>query len=208
MSRKTDISKILTKGSARKRASLLIYHYTVKESIELGNDHLKPILTDNEAKKLFNSFESEREINIYNSYRQLNQDIIMTLKHLYYTGLQFERDYYKFLYFMESNKEIVEEVKKERSDIANEIGLTHSYRRLLNTYTALKVYAKEMRYTNEYILSELDRYLASVQDVYEYYEVEINGKPITLFFKDIEPDYEGVKEVLLKEFNYNYEREE
>jgi len=35
MSKKIDLSKLLTKGSAKQRASLLIYHYTILEVIDL-----------------------------------------------------------------------------------------------------------------------------------------------------------------------------
>ena len=99
MSKKIDLSKLLTKGSAKQRAALLIYHYTILEAIDIGqNKELKPILTDAEAQAIFNSFKETREIKAYNDYRALNKDFITSIKLLFYTGLQFERDYYKYLY--------------------------------------------------------------------------------------------------------------
>ena len=99
MSKKIDLSKLLTKGSAKQRASLLIYHYTILEVLALykGNDK-KPILTDLEAKAILNSFKDNREIKVYNDYRALHNKILHYVKIFNLTGACFERDYYKYLY--------------------------------------------------------------------------------------------------------------
>jgi len=64
---KKDISKILTQGSIKKRA-LLFFSDLAKQAFED-----KGILTNSERKKLFDSFKTEKEINIYNKYRRIDQ---------------------------------------------------------------------------------------------------------------------------------------
>ena len=205
MSKKIDLSKLLTKGSAKQRAALLIYHYTILESIELGNTELKPILTDAEAQAIFDSFKETREIRAYNDYRALNIDFITTIKHLYYTGLQFERDYYKYLYEKELFKKVEDKKKRNRANLLGEDLLINSYSRFINFFTALKVYAKEKGYTNRYILDNMDKYLEGIQAIYNYYPIETEeGVVLSQSFEDIEPDYEEVQNILLSEFNYQY----
>ena len=205
MSKKIDLSKLLTKGSAKQRAALLIYHYTILESIELGNTELKPILTDAEAQAIFDSFKDAREAKIYNDYRKLNKDFITSIKHLYYTGLQFERDYYKYLYERELLKKVENKSKKNRANLLGESLLIDSYSRFINFFTALKVYAKEKSYTNRYILDNMDKYLEGIQAIYNYYPIETEeGVVLSQSFEDIEPDYEEVQNILLSEFNYQY----
>ena len=205
MSKKIDLSKLLTKGSAKQRAALLIYHYTILESIELGNTELKPILTDAEAQAIFDSFKETREIRAYNDYRALNNDFITTIKHLYYTGLQFERDYYKYLYEKELFKKVEDKKKRNRANLLGEDLLINSYSRFINFFTALKVYAKEKGYTNRYILDNMDKYLEGIQAIYNYYPIETEeGVVLSQSFEDIEPDYEEVQNILLSEFNYQY----
>ena len=209
MSKKIDLSKLLTKGSAKQRAALLIYHYTILEAIDLGqNKELKPILTDAEAQAIFDSFTETREIRAYNDYRALNRDFITTIKHLYYTGLQFERDYYKYLYERELFKNVKDKKQRNRVNLLGEDLLINSYSRFINFFTALKVYAKEKGYTNRYILDNMDKYLEGIQAIYNYYPIETEeGVVLSQSFEDIEPDYEEVQNILLAEFNYQYEYE-
>jgi hypothetical protein len=209
MSRKPDISKLLTKGSAKQRAALLIYHYTILEAIEIGqNKELKPILTDQEAKAIFDSFKDSREAKIYNEYRGLNRDFITTIKHLYYTGLQFERDYYKYLYERQLFKDVKDKKQKNRAYVLSESLLLNSYSRFINFFTALKVYAKERGYTNRYILDNMNTYLEGIQELYNHYPIETEeGVELSQSFEDIEPDYEEVQDILMSEFNYKYEYE-
>jgi len=209
MSRKPDIAKLLTKGSAKQRAALLIYHYTILEAIDIGkNKELKPILTDQEAKAIFDSFKDSREIKIYNEYRRLNIEFITTIRHLYYIGLQFERDYYKYLYERQFFKHIKDKKQKNRAYVLSESLLLDSYSSLINFFTALKVYAKEKGYTNRRILDNMNNYLEGTQELYNHYPVETEeGVELSQSFDEIEPDYEDVQDILMSEFNYKYEYE-
>jgi len=209
MSRKPDIAKLLTKGSAKQRAALLIYHYTIREVIDIGkNKELKPILTDQEAKAIFDSFKGSREIKIYNEYRSLNIEFITTIRHLYYIGLQFERNYYKYLYERQLFKHIKDKKQKNRAYVLSESLLLDSYSRLINFFTALKVYAKEKGYTNRRILDNMNNYLEGTQELYNHYPVETEeGVELSQSFDEIEPDYEDVQDILMIEFNYKYEYE-
>jgi hypothetical protein len=206
MSRKPDISKLLTKGSAKQRAALLIYHYTILEA--QAYTKIKPILTDQEEKAIFDSFKDNREAKIYNEYRSLNRDFITTIKHLYYTGLQFERDYYKYLYERQIFKNEKDKKQKNRAYVLSESLLLNSYSRYINFFTALKVYAKERGYTNRYILDSMDTYLEGIQGLYNHYPIETEeGVELSQSFEDIEPDYEEVQDILMREFSYKYEYE-
>jgi len=209
MSRKPDIAKLLTKGSAKQRAALLIYHYTILEAIDIGkNKELKPILTDQEAKAIFDSFKDSREIKIYNEYRRLNMEFITTIRQLYYIGLQFERDYYKYLYERQLFKHIKDKKQKNRAYVLSESLLLDSYSSLINFFTALKVYAKEKGYTNRRILDNMNNYLEGTQELYNHYPVETEeGVELSQSFDEIEPDYEDVQDILMSEFNYKYEYE-
>jgi hypothetical protein len=62
MSKKIDINKLLSTGSAKQRAVLLFYHYNLKEAIDKGIniEHYKLPLTDKEATDLFNSFKDTK----------------------------------------------------------------------------------------------------------------------------------------------------
>lgn len=208
MSKKIDLSKLLTKGSAKQRAALLIYHYTILEAIDIGNKEVKPILTEAEAQAIFDSFKDTREIKAYNDYRELNKKFLTGSRQLFYTGLMFERDYYKYLYHRERFKLLKDKKQKNRNSILSESVLTDSYSKLINFYTALKVYAKERGYTNKHILEGMDNYLEGIQALYDYYPIETEeGLGFKISFEEIEPDYEEVQKILLEEFNYTYEKE-
>ena len=75
MSKKIDINKLLSTGSAKQRVVLFAYHFNLKEAIDKKipiGDHKLP-LTDSEATALLNSFRNEKDIKIYNpvSYTHL-----------------------------------------------------------------------------------------------------------------------------------------
>lgn len=203
MSKKIDLSKLLTKGSAKQRASLLIYHYTILEVIDLyqGKD-LKPILTDQEAKAIFDSFKDNREIKVYNDYRELNHKMVHSLKLFQHTGLTFERDYYKYLYMAEVFKKTEQKDKKNEWYTLAESVLIESYTKVINFYHAIKIYAKEKGYTNKYILTAIEEYLKYIQDVYNTYHIEMsNGESMQMELRDIEPNYMEVSQVLYEDFN-------
>lgn len=203
MSKKIDLSKLLTKGSAKQRASLLIYHYTILEVIDLyqGKD-LKPILTDQEAKAIFDSFKDNREIKVYNDYRELNHKMVHSLKLFQHTGLTFERDYYKYLYMAEVFKKPEHKDKKNEYYTLAESVLIESYTKVINFYHAIKIYAKEKGYTNKYILTAIEEYLKYIQEVYNTYPIEMsNGESMQMELSDIEPHYMDISQVLYEDFN-------
>lgn len=203
MSKKIDLSKLLTKGSAKQRASLLIYHYTILEVIDLykGKD-LKPILTDQEAKAIFDSFKDNREIKIYNDYRDLHNKMLHSLKLFQHTGLTFERDYYKYLYMAEVFKKTGDKDRKNEYYTIAESVLIDSYTKVVNFYHAIKIYAKERGYTNKYIQTAIEEYLKYIQDVYDTYSVEMNnGESMQMKLSDIEPNYMDISQVLYEDFN-------
>ena len=209
MSKKIDLSKLLTKGSAKQRAALLIYHYTILESIELGNTELKPILTDAEAQAIFDSFKDAREAKIYNDYRKLNKDFIIAMRGLYIAGLKFEKTYYKYLYEQELLKKLEDKKQKDRLYTMSESLLIEDYLYLLNTYTAIKIYAKESGYTNKKVLGDMDRYFNAMQESHQRYPIELeSGDTLSQKLSEIEPELEDVRSILLSEFNYDYEHEE
>lgn len=209
MSKKIDLSKILTKGSAKQRASLLIYHYNILEAIGNGNNDLKRILTDQEAQAIYNSFKTPKEAEAYNNYRALNIEIIRHGKNLSYKAIVFERDFYKcfsdFLLFNKINKP---DNKGRNVNALIETILIHSYSDLLNFYTALRIYAKENGYTDKYMLGLMEDIMDNEQTFKNEYLTNVNGVDIIQDLKEIEPDEEEVKNILLKEFNYNYEKED
>ena len=206
MSKKIDLSKILTKGSAKQRAALLIYHYTILEAIDLGNKEVKPILTEAEAKAIFDSFKEPRERKAYNDYRELNKNFITAIRQLIVRSLSFERDYYKYLYHKELFNKIDTKIEKKKIAFITENVLINSYSDFINFATALKVYAKEKGYTNKHMLDSIDIFLSNTKNIYYPYSIE-NGKELIFSLEDIEPDYEEVQKILLDEFNYNYEKE-
>ncbi len=66
---KKDISKILTKGSAKKRA--ILFFSNLAQAVL----HKKEFLTEAEKQNLYDSFKTNREIKIYNQYRKTDQTI-------------------------------------------------------------------------------------------------------------------------------------
>ena len=211
MSKKVDISKLLTKGSARQRAALLMYHYTISEAIEVGGNY-KPILTEDEAKAILNSFKTQREINVYNEYGALHKEFIQQLKIFNYKVMFFEKEYYKYLYYSSNidkrdaaslykNTGLFNETDSELQ-IAESI-LIEAYKDVVNYYAMLNLYAKETGYTNEYVLANLKKLFNNLRSVYNEYKVgNIIGD-----LSEIEPDLEEVKNLLLREFNYKYEEQ-
>jgi len=202
MSKKIDLSKLLTKGSAKQRASLLIYHYTILEVLDLykGNDK-KPILTDLEAKAILNSFKDNREIKVYNDYRALHNKVLHLVKIFNWTKACFERDYYKYLYHDEVFKKTENKNTKKFYTIAESI-LIESYSKAINFYYAFKIFFKENGYTNKYIITAIDLYFKEIQNVYNTYSVRLsNGESLQMQLSDIEPNYNDIKQVLSEDFN-------
>ena len=157
MSKKIDINKLLSTGSAKQRAVLLFYHYNLKEGIDKGinlNNHILP-LTDKEATELFNSFKDNKEIKVYNDYRALNIQVIQAMKWLLQLIKSFETEYWKYNALYLQNKYVVtggEKFIKEKYTSTLEDMLIYHYSTALEYYSALKIYIKESRYRDKYVI--------------------------------------------------------
>lgn len=209
MNKKTDISKILTKGSAKKKAILIIHHYNLKEAIDKGaNIKEKPPLTDEEAEAIFNSFTTPKDKQIYNDYRALNIEIIQQSKWLTILYLQFETEYWKYKYRFLEAKYIHENKLSKQYFNAIESVLIIYYTKVLEYYTALKIYIKESGYKDKFIIGLIDSYYNSLMSNLWDYPIEIDGKEVIQELRGIEPDENRVKQILKQEFNLEYETEE
>jgi hypothetical protein len=210
MSKKIDLHKLLTKGSAKQRVALLVYHYTILKAIDVGMEKkLKPILTEAEAQALLNSFKDPKDIKTYNNYRLLNEEICKAASLLCYVVVEFERDYYKYLYEREIFTKAKDKRKKNGANLLGEDSLLTTYCLFFNYYNALKIYAKEKGYTNKYILDKIDSYFKEIRELYKHYPIDIGGGVVlSQRFEETEPNYEEIKHILLKDFNYQYEPEE
>ena len=154
MSKKIDINKLLSTGSAKQRAVLLFYHYNLKEAIDKGInvDHYKLPLTDKEATELFNSFKNSKDVKVYNDYRALNIQIIQAMKWLINLIKSFETEYWKYHALYLTNKYVLtggEKFIKERYTNALEDLLIYNYSTALEYYSALKIYIKESGYRDK-----------------------------------------------------------
>ena len=128
--------------------------------------------------------------------------MVHSLKLFQYSGLTFERDYYKYLYMTEVFKKTEQKDKKNEWYTLAESVLIESYTKVINFYHAIKIYAKEKGYTNKYILTAIEEYLKYIQDVYDTYSIEMNnGESMQMKLSDIEPNYMDVSQVLYEDFN-------
>jgi len=211
MSKKIDINKLLSTGSAKQRAVLLFYHYNLKEAIDKGislYNHKLP-LTDKEATELFNSYKDNKEIKVYNDYRALNIQIIQAMKWLQHLIKSFQTEYWKYNALYLQNKYVFtgEKYFKEKYTDALEDILIYHYSTALEYYTALKIYMKESGYRDKYILSHIDVVYKALKEEW-IYPTLIGGKEIAQSLSDVEPDETVIKDILKLEFNLEYETEE
>lgn len=93
MNKKIDISKTLAKGSAKQRALLYFNNIGEKNRVTIGPDGLpdrnkKGFLTESEERQVFESFKTEAEIRLYNSFLALNKSLY--LKEMALTGMMFQ----------------------------------------------------------------------------------------------------------------------
>jgi hypothetical protein len=209
MSKKIDIGKLLTTGSAKQRAVLLFYHYNLKEAIDKGIniEHYKLPLTDKEAKDLFNSF---KEIKVYNDYRSLNIEIIHAMRWLLQLIKTFETEYWKYNALYLSNKYtplIKDKYLKEKYTDALEEILIYNYSTSLEYYSALKIYIKESGYRDKYVIGAIDLMYKALKTDW-IYPTLIGGKEIAQSLDNVEPDEDVIKDLLKIEFNLEYETEE
>ena len=211
MGKKIDINKILSIGSAKQRAVLLFYHYTLKEAIDKGIDigKQKLPLTDKEAQALFDSFKSVKDVKVYNDYRALNFQIIQAMKWLLNLIKSFETEYWKYHALYLTNKYVLrgEKFIKERYTNALEELLIRGYSTALEYYSALKIYIKESGYRDKYVLDTIDLMYKELKRDW-IYPTLIGDKEIAQSLEDVEPEESEVINLLKIEFNLEYETEE
>lgn len=146
---RAGVEKIIKTGSAKERATLIIHHYNILE----GGEY-EPILKEEELQALFNTFTTEREINIYNNYRELNKEILQGMNEANYYYLLFTAEWYRHTTIYLLNKypgtATDKTLKSSYSDLVNR------YVKFLNEYTALREYAKRKKYADLLIMSLID----------------------------------------------------
>lgn len=211
MSKKIDINKLLSTGSAKQRAVLLFYHFNLKEAIDKGIDigSEKLPLTDTEAQALFNSFTSVKDVKVYNDYRALNIEVIGAMKWLLQLIKTFEAEYWKYNALYLQNKYVFtgEKYLKEKYTNALEENLIYHYSTALEYYTALKIYIKESGYRDKFVIGNIDRMYKALKSEW-IYPTQIGDKEIAQSLEDVEPDEDEIKNILKIEFNLEYETEE
>lgn len=212
MSKKIDINKLLSTGSAKQRVVLLFYHYNLKEGIDKGislNNHILP-LTDKEATELFNSFKDNKEIKVYNDYRALNIQVIQAMKWLLQLIKSFETEYWKHNALYLQNKYVLtggEKFTKEKDTSTLKDVLIYHYSTALEYYSALKIYIKESGYRDKYVIGSIDLMYKALKTDW-IYPTLIGDKEIAQNLFDIEPDEIEIKDILKLEFKIEYETEE
>ena len=211
MSKKIDINKLLSTGSAKQRAVLLFYHFNLKEAIDKGIDigSEKLPLTDKEAQALFNSFTSVKDIKVYNEYRALNIEVIRAMKWLLQLIKTFEAEYWKYNALYLQNKYVFtgeKHLKEKYTNALEEILISH-YSTALEYYTALKIYIKESGYRDKFVIGNIDRMYKALKSEW-IYPTQIGDKEIAQSLEDVEPDEDEIKNLLKIEFNLEYETEE
>ena len=212
MSKKIDINKLLSIGSAKQRAVLLFYHYNLKEAIDKGIDigKQKLPLTDKEAQELFDSFTSVKDVKVYNDYRALNIQVIQSMKWLLQLIKSFETEYWKYNALYLQNKYVLtggEKFIKEKYASALEDVLIYHYSTALEYYSALKIYIKESGYRDKYVIGSIDLMYKALKTDW-IYPTLIGDKEIAQNLFDIEPDEIEIKDILKLEFKIEYETEE
>ena len=206
MSKKIDINKLLSIGSAKQRAVLLFYHYNLKEAIDKGIDigKQKLPLTDKDAQELFDSFTSVKDVKVYNDYRALNIQVIQSMKWLLQLIKSFETEYWKYNALFLQNKYVF---TGEKYTNALEEILIYHYSTALEYYTALKIYIKESGYRDKFVIGNIDRMYKALKSEW-IYPTQIGDKEIAQSLEDVEPDEDEIKNILKIEFNLEYETEE
>jgi hypothetical protein len=216
MSKKININKLLSTGSAKQRAVLLFYHFNLKEAIDKGIDigNEKLPLTDTEAQALFNSFTSVKDVKVYNDYRALNIEVIGAMKWLLQLVKTFETEYWKYNALFLQNKYVFtgDKYLKGTQKYTNTLEdlsliLIHFYSTALEYYTALKIYIKESGYRDKFVIGKIDRMYKALKSEW-IYPTQIGDKEIAQSLEDVEPDEDEIKNLLKIEFNLEYETEE
>ncbi len=202
MSKKIDIHKLLSTGSAKQRVILLFYHFNLKEAIEKNipiGEHKLP-LTDGEATALLNSFNNEKDIKIYSQYRELSLKIIQAMRWLNLLYKTFQTTYWKYRAYY---YEIYYKDKKKADFNEFEDTLIRDYSTALEYYTALKIYIKESGYKDKFIIEAIDEAYSLLKLDWKY-DIRNGDKDEALDLKEVEPDEDVIKDILKIEFNLEY----
>ncbi|MES2389886.1 MAG: hypothetical protein V4543_17930 [Bacteroidota bacterium] len=227
MSRKTDINNALSK-SARERAALVVYHYTVLEAIKNGNWHRQPILSAEDAKVLLASFKSDKDKNIYRDYTKLNLRFFNGIKNLLNRKLSFEKQLYKSLFEVSISMKTGKDNKQSKNIIIPFPGdgpagddefvqdfeismnpepdieeLKEPYLAFINYYAALKIYASEKSYKNRYYLQLADKYLKDIKSLTE----TLIAAPAPFNFNEQDYVMLQIRRILAIDFQFKYENQ-
>ena len=205
MSKKIDINKLLSTGSAKQRVILLFYHFNIKEAIDKKiptGDHKLP-LTDAEATALFNSFTNDKEVKIYSQYRELSLKIIQAMRWLLTLIRGFETTYWK--YRAQYSEEYYNKKKTGYPGYLDDLEdkLIGDYSTALEYYTALKIYIKESGYKDKFIIGKIDEMYSILKENYSY-DIRNGDKDEALDLTEVQPDEEAIKDILAVEFNLEY----
>jgi hypothetical protein len=211
MSKKIDINKVLSTGSAKQRAILLFYHFNLQEAIDKGVEikgHTLP-LTSKEASILFESFKENKDVKVYNEYRILNKEIIQAMRWLLTLVRTFEIQYWKYkAYYLSSKYEAIDhKVQEQILELSEEL-IIDAYSTALEYYTALKIYIKESGYKDKYVIGAINSLYEYLKGVDWTYKTKNGDIETVQNLVDVEPDEETIKDILKIEFNLQYETEE
>ena len=200
MKEQINVKNIINKGSARKKAELLITHYNILEAINNGNKTLKPILNEKEVNELFEGFKTQREINVYNNYRQLNIDVIQYIRELQIKALNFEKYLYQFYILIKEARKKTEFYEYIEKQVIIE------YEEFINYYEALKLFTQKAKYNDEITIKVIDdTFLIPILHFQTNYlskksEIEIVEKLKEI--KKIRSTEAKIKQIISNEFNY------
>ena len=198
MSKKIDINKVLSTGSAKQRAILLFYHFNLQEAIDKGVEikgHTLP-LTSKEASILFESFKENKDVKVYNEYRILNKEIIQAMRWLLTLVRSFEIHYWKYKAFYLSSKyePIGQKVENDILELSEGQIIDH-YSTALEYYTALKIYIKESGYKDKYVIGAINSLYEYLKGVDWTYKTKNGDIETVQNLVDVEPDEETIKDI-------------
>lgn len=168
--KKEDRIESLLKKSARARVAMLGHHFNIKEAIDIGMENkanLTP-LKEEEVAALLDSFTSEKDIEIYISYRNLNIKVISSYRWLLYLASLVSNGItklklYKLLYtYEDSSQAMQDQISVSLSDLLVKLEDFVCY------YSALRQYMEFFKYKDKYVTR-------IIREVGDRIQAEING---------------------------------
>jgi hypothetical protein len=101
MARKRDIGKTLEKGSPKQRATVLFSHKL--DSLTLGGREAgEGFLSNSEELRLEESFNSSREIKLYNSYNRFYNSLLRLFPYFYELTARYETETLREAFFLQA----------------------------------------------------------------------------------------------------------